>query len=93
MPGDVERLCMEPLDTDMDYMVRESRPMKPGTRMNVLFILPIIGGVIMLLFISAALFQFDLSNVVDTIMGLMILFFIVFIALLFWAMAPRAHQS
>ena len=84
---------MEPLDTDMDYMVREQRPMKRSTRMNVLFILPIIGGIIMLLFISAALFQFDLSNVVDTIMGLMILFFIVFIALLFWAMAPRGQES
>jgi len=93
MPGDVERLFMEPLDTDMDYMVRESRPAKPGARMNMLFILPIIGGVIMLLFISAALFQFDLSGIVDTIMSLMILFFIIFVALLFWAMAPRAHQS
>ena len=84
---------MEPLDTDMDYMVREPRPMKQSTRMNVLFVLPIIGGIIMLLFISAALFQFDLSNIVDTIMGLMILFFIIFIALLFWAMAPRGQQS
>jgi len=82
---------MEPLDTDMDYMgVRESRPAKPGARLNALFILPIIGGVIMLLFISAALFQLDLSGIVDTIMSLMILFFIVFVALLFWALAPRA---
>ncbi len=84
---------MEPLDTDMDYMVREPRPMRRETRMNALFILPIIGGVIMLVFISAALFQFDLSGVVDTLMGLMIVFFIIFIALLFWGMAPRARNS
>ena len=84
---------MEPLDTDMDYMVRESQPMKRSTRMNFLFILPFSGGIIMLLFISAATFQFDLSGIVDTLMGLMILFFIIFIALLFWAMAPRGQQS
>lgn len=96
MPGDVERLFMEPLDTSMDYTVREPRPMRPmrpEARMNVLFILPIIGGVIMLIFISAALFQFDLSGVVDTLMGLMILFFIIFIGLLFWGMAPGARKS
>lgn len=84
---------MEPLDTDMDYMVREPQPMPRETRMNALFILPIIGGVIMLVFISAALFQFDLSGVVDTLMGLMIVFFFIFIALLFWGMAPRARHS
>ena len=93
MPGDVERLFMEPLDTDMDYTVRDPRPVRPEARMNVLFILPIIGGVIMLIFISAALFQFDLSGLVDTLMGLMIVFFIIFIALLFWGMAPRARES
>ena len=84
---------MEPLDTDMDYVVHEPRPMRPETRMNVLFILPIIGGIIMLSFISAALFQLDLSGVVDTLMGLMIVFFIVFIALLFWGMAPSTRKS
>jgi len=93
MPGDVERLFMEPLDTDMDYMVREPRPMRPEARMNVLFILPIIGGVIMLIFISAALFQLDFSGLVDPLMGLMILFFIIFIALLFWSMAPGARET
>jgi hypothetical protein len=93
MPDDVERLFMEPLDTDMDYVVREPRPMRAETRMNVLFILPIIGGIIMLTFISAALFQIDLSGVVDTLMGLMIVFFFIFIALLFWGMAPRARKS
>ena len=84
---------MEPLDTDMDYVVHEPRPMRPETRMNMLFILPIIGGIIMLTFISAALFQFDLSGVVDTLMGLMVFLFIIFIALLFWGMAPRARKS
>ena len=84
---------MEPLDTDMDYVVHEPRPMRQETRMNVLFILPIIGGIIMLTFISAALFQLDLSGVVDTLMGLMIVFFIIFIALLFWGMAPSTRKS
>ena len=84
---------MEPLDTDMDYIVREPQPATAESRMNVLLILPIIGVVIMLVFITAAIFQLDLTNVIDTLMGLMILFFFVFIGLLFWGLAPRVRKS
>jgi fatty acid desaturase len=84
---------MEPLDTDMDYMVRAPRPAHPTSRFNVILALPVIGFLFLLIFIIAALFQLNLSDLINTFMGLMILFFFVFIALLFWALAPRAHES
>jgi hypothetical protein len=84
---------MEPLDTDMDYVVRETRPARSESRMNALLILPIIGVIFMLVFISAGIFQLDLTNIVDSLMGLMMLLFFVFIGLLFWGLAPRAHRS
>ena len=92
MPGDGERLFMEPLDTDMDYMVRETRPQTPGSRMNALLILPILGFILILVFIAAAVFQLNLSDLIDSLMGLITLFFLVMIAMLFWALAPRAHR-
>jgi hypothetical protein len=47
----------------------------------------------MLFFILAAIFQFDITALVDSIMGLMTLFFIVLVAMLFWAMAPHRHKA
>jgi hypothetical protein len=84
---------MEPLDTDLEYARAESRPMNPASRFNVMLILPIIGALLVLLFISAAIFQFDLSGLVDSLVGLMMLLFVVLIALLFWALAPRANRT
>lgn len=84
---------MEPLDTDMQYSTREPRPATPGSRVNLLFIFPAIGLILVLVFISAAIFQFDLSDVVDTLVGLMLLLFAVLIAALFWALAPRASNQ
>jgi len=83
---------MESLDTDMDYMVRETRPQTPGSRMNALLILPILGFILILVFIAAAVFQLNLSDLIDSLMGLITLFFLVMIAMLFWALAPRAHR-
>ena len=83
---------MEPLDTDMEYMERRPRSTAPGSRMNVLLILPILGFLLILLFISAALFQINLSDLVDSLEGLLMFFFIVMIALFFWALAPRANK-
>ncbi len=84
---------MEPLETDLDYMARAPRRTRSGSRMNALLILPILGVLLMLLFISAAIFQFDLTDVVDTIIGFMLFFFAVFIVLIFWANAPRGNRS
>ncbi|HJT57773.1 MAG TPA: hypothetical protein VJ761_14830 [Ktedonobacteraceae bacterium] len=83
---------MEPLDTDNIYTAREPRPSKPGSRLNVMFIMPIIGALIVLLFIAAAVFQFDLSGVVDSLVGLLLLLFIVTVILLFWGLAPRSNH-
>jgi protein-S-isoprenylcysteine O-methyltransferase Ste14 len=86
---------MEPLDTDMDFMARVHAPRRTRSRsrMNALLILPILGILLMLLFISAAIFQFDLSDIVDTIIGFMLFFFALFIFLIFWANAPRGNRS
>lgn len=84
---------MDPLDTDIVYTGLEPRPSKPGSRFNVMLILPIIGFLIVLLFIAAAVFQFDLSGMVDSLVGLLLFLFIVTIILLFWALAPRSHNT
>lgn len=83
---------MEPLDTDLDYVAREPTAPKPGSRVNALLIFPILGALLVLLFILSAIFQIDLSDVVDTIIGLLILFFALFVVLIFWAKAPGADK-
>ena len=93
MPGDGERLFMEPIDSDMDYMVRAPRQRSSESRMNALLILPIFGFILILVFIAAAIFQLDLSDLIDSLMGLVTFFFLVMIAMLFWALAPRTHKS
>lgn len=92
MPADGERLYMEPLDTEMDYTLRAPRSRTSGSRMNALLILPILGFILLLVFIVAAIFQLDLSDLIDSLMGLVTLLFLVMIAMLFWALAPRADK-
>jgi len=82
---------MEPLDTDQAYTTSEPQPAAAGSRFNMLLILPIIGFILVLLFISAAVFQWNLSDLVDSLVGIMLLLFAAAIALLFWAMAPRTN--
>ncbi len=84
---------MEPLDTDLQYRAPETGRPRAGSRVSVLFIFPIIGFLLILLFIASAVFQIDLSDVVDSIIGLLIFCFALFIALLFWALAPRTPRS
>ena len=84
---------MEPLDSDLEYMVSEPVAPKPGSRMNALLIIPILGILLVLLFIAAAIFQINLSDVVDTIIGLLLLVFVLFIVLIFWAKAPGANKQ
>lgn len=83
---------MEPIETDMEYGT-VPRPARPDARLNMLLIFPIIGFLILLFFIAAALFQINISGVVDPLVGLMLLFFFVFIIGLFWALAPRGNYS
>jgi hypothetical protein len=87
---------MEPLDTDLEYMPRERRRRRPSTpqaRLSLLFIFPILGVILALIFIFAAVFQWDLSNGVDALVGILLLLFIAFIVMMFWALAPRSSES
>lgn len=84
---------MEPLDTDLDYMVREPEAPSPGSRFSALLVFPVLAALLILLFIAAAIFQLNLSDLVDTIIGLLLLVFALFIVLIFWATAPGANKS
>ncbi len=86
---------MEPLDSDLDYVVRERQPSRFATRnarFNWLLIVPGLGLVWVLYLIGAALFQWDASNVVGPVMVLMILGFLLLAALLFWAHSPKVNK-
>jgi hypothetical protein len=89
MFGHEERYVMEPLDTDYEYAKRESNP---RARFNWLYIFPALGAIWLLYLLSAAVFQFPVTGVVDTVMGLMIVLFFVLVGLLFWAMAPKVNR-
>ncbi len=84
---------MEPLDTDIDYMVHAPGAANPDSRFNVILALPVLGILLLLVFATAAIFQLNLSDFIDLLMGLLLVVFFVLIALLFWAMAPRTRGS
>lgn len=84
---------MEPLDTDLEYTLHEPRPATPGSRMNALLIFPLLGFLLIAVFILAAIFQWDLTDLIDSLVGVILLLFFVFVAMLFWALAPRTHQA
>ncbi len=85
---------MEPLDSDLEYMQPATRPTPatPGSRSKALLILPVLGILLALIFILAAVFQWNLSDLVDSLMGLLMLVFVVMIAGLFWVLAPRTEH-
>ncbi len=58
---------MEPLDTDLEYVRSGQRPAKPGSRYNVMLIIPILGFLLVLVLIGAAVFQWDLSELIDSL--------------------------
>ena len=89
----VERYAMEPLDTDLEYVRSGPRPARPGSRYNVMLIVPILGFLLVLIFIGAAVFQWDLSQLVDSLIGLFLVMLVVIIALLFWAGAPGSREA
>ena len=89
----VERYVMEPLDTDLEYVRSGPRPARPGSRYNVMLIIPILGFLLLLVFIGAAVFQWDLSQLIDSMIGLFLVLLVVIIALLFWAGASRSTEA
>ncbi len=89
----VERYVMEPLDTDLEYVRSGPRPTRPGSRYNVMLIIPILGFLLVLVFIGAAVFQWDLSQLIDSLIGLLLVLLVVIIALLFWAGASRSTEA
>ncbi len=84
---------MEPLDTDQEYMRSEPRPVTPGSRFSVMLILPILGALLVLTFIGAAIFQWNLSDLIDSLVGLLLVLFVVAIVMLFWANAPKSGRT
>jgi hypothetical protein len=84
---------MEPLDTDLEYVINEPRPSTPGSRMNALLIFPLLGALLILIFIGAAVFQWSLADLIDSLVGLLLVLFFAFIVMLFWALAPRSRQA
>jgi len=84
---------MEPLDTDLEYTARGPRPATPGSRMNALLIFPILGFLLMLVFIGAAIFQWNISDLIDSLVGLLLLLFFAFVGMLFWALSPSANHG
>jgi UDP-N-acetylmuramyl pentapeptide phosphotransferase/UDP-N-acetylglucosamine-1-phosphate transferase len=84
---------MEPLDSDLEYTLSEPRPSQPGSRVNFLLIFPILGALLIVVFICAAIFQWNLSDLIDSLVGVLLLLFFAFIAMLFWALYPRYHQA
>jgi hypothetical protein len=80
---------MEPLDSDYEYVVYRS---DPKARFNWLYIIPTLGVFWLLYLFAAAAFQFSVSSVVDTVMGLMLVVLFVVAGILFWALAPKENR-
>ncbi len=84
---------MEPIDTDFDYVAQQSRKTDLRARFNWLYILPTLGVLWVVFLTLAVIFQWPLAGDVDTIMVLIVLLFVVIVALLFWAMAPKSNRE
>jgi sterol desaturase/sphingolipid hydroxylase (fatty acid hydroxylase superfamily) len=89
---------MEPLETGVDYeklaqASRGRRALKRDTRFNILLIFPALGLLWLLYLAGAALFQWDASGIASPVLGFMIVVFVAFIIVLFWAFAPGAKKQ
>lgn len=84
---------MEPLDTDIQYIRTAPTPLAAESRLSILYIFPLLGVLLVLLFIGAGVFQWDLSMFVDNLVVLMVVLFFVFVGLLFWALSPRYVEA
>ncbi len=84
---------MEPIDSEMEYIVHPSeQPIKSGSRLTYMLILPILGVILLAGIILTAIFQVNVSDFIDPLMGIMALLFIVMVAMLFWALSPKAYN-
>lgn len=85
---------MEQLDTDFEYVGRERkhRIVKRETRFNWLLIFPILGLLWLVYLIGAAVFQWSATDVVNSVMTIMVLLFVTIVGGLFWALAPGASK-
>lgn len=84
---------MEPLDSDIEYMSNAPAPSTPASRLSILYIFPILGVFLVLFFVGAFAFQWNLSSLVDNLVVLMVVLFFVFTGIIFWALAPREGQE
>ena len=87
---------MEPLNSDLDYVVRERRQSRfasRNARFNWLLIFPALGVLWLLYLLGAALFQWPVSNVVSPVMVLMVFLFFALVASLFWALASGVGRG
>ena len=89
---------MEPLDTDVDYeklarAPRRRRAVNRDTRFNVMLVFPLLGLLWLLYLAGAALFQWSATDIVNPILGFMLVVFAAFIAAIFWASAPSANKQ
>lgn len=89
----VERFSMEPVDSDIEYMSNAPRPSTPASRLSILYIFPILGVLLVLFFAGALAFQWNISVLVDNLVVLLVVLFLVFVGIVFWALAPRASES
>lgn len=84
---------MEQLDTDIEYMSNAPRPATPASRLGILYIFPILGVLLVLFFVGAFAFQWNISALVDNLVVLMVVLFFAFTGIVFWALAPRSSNS
>jgi len=84
---------MEPLDSDIEYMSNAPRPATPASRLSILYIFPILGVLLVLFFSASAIFQFNISALVDNLVVLMVVLFFVFVGILFWSLSLRTRKS
>ena len=89
----MEGIVMEPLNSDLDYVVRERRSSNRSARFNWLLIFPALGVLWLLYLLGAALFQWSVTDVVSPVMVLMVFLFFALVALLFWAFAPGVGRG
>jgi tellurite resistance protein TehA-like permease len=83
---------MEPIDSDLEYVVRQRHEGNPRARFNWMYLLPTLGVIWLLFLFASAAFQWPIMGVVAPVMTIMILLFFVAVGLLFWTHAPKENR-